>query len=190
LSYKFYGWSEKKKMENIQGQFCPVCKRKNKPDAVLCAYCGAALEAVSKSPPTTEKIAGATIVFPKEPVRGKTDVLIPEGGIAVFLFNNPKPIATLAVEEFILGRLMEGSPEEVVDLTPYSAFSSGVSRRHVMIRRRKNRFEIIDLDSTNGTWLNEKRMTPTKAYLLPSGSTIRLGQLRLQVITRENESIE
>ena len=55
-----------------------------------------------------------------------------------------------------------------------------------MIRRKKDRFEIIDLDSTNGTWLNEKRLTPTKAYALPSGATIRVGQLRLQVLTRES----
>jgi hypothetical protein len=170
-------------MENIQGHFCPVCKHKNEPDAILCAYCGALMEAASKAPPTTEEMAGVTIVFPKEPPRIKTDLLIPEDGIAVFLLDIPKPIATLAVDEFILGRPMEGSLEETVDLTPYAAFASGVSRRHAMVRRKENGFEIIDLESTNGSWLNEKRMTPTKAYPLPSGATIRLGQLRLQVIT-------
>jgi pSer/pThr/pTyr-binding forkhead associated (FHA) protein len=173
-------------MEKIQGQFCPVCKRKNEPDAVLCVYCGAALEAIDHSPPTTEKMAGATIVFPKEPPRIKTDALIPEGGIAIFLLDNPVPIKSLAVDEFVFGRMIEGSPEVIVDLTPYGAFSSGVSRRHAMVRRRKNIYEIIDLDSTNGSWLNEKRMTPTKAYPLPSGSTVRLGQIRLQVIIRED----
>jgi FHA domain len=177
-------------MENNQGLFCPVCKRKNKPDAVLCAYCGAAMEVMPASPATTEKIGKATIVFPKETIAPTTDVLIPEGGIAVFLVDSPKPIAILAVDEFILGRMLEGSLEEIVDLTPYGAFTSGVSRRHAMVRRKGNAFEIIDLDSTNGTWLNEKRMTPTKAYPLPSGTTIRMGQLRLQVITREIEGSE
>jgi hypothetical protein len=171
-------------MENIQGQFCPVCKRKNEEDAVLCAYCGAALEPASKSPPTTEKIAGVTNAFPKEPVKIPTGGIVPEGGIAVYLMDVPQPIAILTVDEFILGRVMEGSQEEVVDLTPHGAFSNGVSRRHAMIRRKNNKFEIIDLDSTNGSWLNEKRMTPTKAYPLPSGATVRLGQLRLQIITK------
>jgi pSer/pThr/pTyr-binding forkhead associated (FHA) protein len=55
-----------------------------------------------------------------------------------------------------------------------------------MIRRKKTGYEIIDLDSTNGTWLNEKRLTPTKAYELQNGATIRLGQLRLQVLLRES----
>jgi hypothetical protein len=171
-------------MANIQGLFCPVCKHKNEPHAVLCAYCGAVLKAARKSPSTTKKISRTTTVFPKEPARIKTDTLIPEGGIAVFLLDNPKPIAILAVDEFILGRQMEGSLEEIVDLTPYGAFASGVSRRHAMVRRKKNGFKIIDLDSTNGTWLNEERMAPTKASPLPSGAIIRLGQLRLQVITR------
>jgi len=169
-------------MENNQGLFCAVCKRKNELDAVLCAYCGAALEPVRKSPPTTEKLRGTTIEFPKEPARISTDVLIPEGGIAIFLMDCRGPLAILTVDEFILGRAMEGSQEEVIDLAPHGAFSNGVSRRHAMIRRKKGGFEIIDLDSTNGTWLNEKRMTPTKAYPLPSGATVRLGQLRLQII--------
>jgi hypothetical protein len=172
-------------MENIQGHFCPVCKRSNKPDAVLCAYCGAALDVLPASPPTTEKIGGPSVVFPKEPPRLSADTMVPEGGIAIFIVDNPKPIAILDADEFILGRIMEGSPETVIDLTPFGAFGSGVSRRHAMVRRSAKGYEVIDLDSTNGTWLNEKRMTPTKAYPLPNGATVRLGQLRLQVVVRE-----
>ena len=175
-----------KYMEEVQSRFCPVCKRRNLMEAAICAYCGAKLEHDELSaPPTTEKIGGATIAFPKPP-RIKTDTLIPEDGIAIFLMDTANPIAVRALDEFILGRALEGSLEDIVDLTPYGAFSSGVSRRHAMIRRRKGGFEIIDLDSTNGTWLNEKRLTSTKAYALPSGATIRLGQLRLQVLTRES----
>ena len=125
-------------MENIQGHFCPVCKHKNEPDAVLCAYCGASLEADSagKSPRPQRRSARPQNVFPKEPLRIKTDALIPEDGIAIFLLDNPKPIATLAVDEFILGRPMEGSLEEIVDLTSYGAFAGGVSRRHAMVAGR------------------------------------------------------
>lgn len=143
------------------------------------------MKPAESSPPTTEKIAGATMPFPKPP-RIKTGMLIPDEGIAVFLLDTTSPIAVYTIDEFVLGRASEGSLEEIVDLTPYGAFSNGVSRRHALIRRKKTGYEIIDLDSTNGTWLNEKRLTPTKAYALPNGSTIRLGQLRLQVLVREN----
>lgn len=172
-------------MEDSQGRFCPVCKRKNEEDVVQCAYCGAEMGPADKSAPTTEKISGATIAFPKPP-RVKTDLLIPDGGIAVFLLDTANPIAVYAIDEFVLGRASEGSLEEIVDLTPYGAFSSGVSRRHALIRRKKNGYEIIDLDSTNGTWVNEKRLTPTKAYELQNGATIRMGQLRLQILIRES----
>jgi len=171
-------------MEDTQGRFCPICKNKIEQDVVQCAYCGAEMEPAESSPLTTEKIASATIAFPMPPPV-KTDLLIPDGSIAVFLLDMSKPIAVYAIDEFILGRASEGSLEEIVDLTPYGAFSSGVSRRHAMIRRKKTGYEIIDLDSTNGTWINEKRITPTKAYALTNGSTIRLGQLRLQVLIRE-----
>lgn len=171
-------------MKDSQSHFCPVCKRKNEQNALQCAYCGAEMAPAESSPPTTEKIAGSTAPLPKPP-RFRTDLLIPDGGIAVFLLDTTSPIAVYATDEFVLGRASEGTLEEIVDLTPYGAFSNGVSRRHAMIRRKKTGYEIIDLDSTNGTWLNEKRLTPTKAYALPNGATIRLGQLRLQVLVKE-----
>ena len=172
-------------MGDFQGHFCPACKRKNNANAVICVYCGAALEPGTGATPTTDKLSRTTKPISDKPIRAKSDTLIPEGGIAIFLEDTPHPIATLSVDEFIIGRQTEGTLEETVDVTPYGAFSSGVSRRHAIIRRKKNGFEIIDLDSTNGTWLNEKKLTPTKAYKLPNGATIRLGQLRLKVLTRE-----
>ncbi len=168
-------------MGNSQGHFCPACKRKNNADAVNCAYCGAVLTGTT---PTTDRLSRTTKPISDRPIRAKSDTLIPEGGIAIFLEDTPYPITTLSVDEFIIGRQTEGTLEETVDVSLYGAFSSGVSRRHAMIRRKKKGFEIIDLDSTNGTWLNEKRLTPTKAYPLPSGATIRLGQLRLKILTR------
>ena len=55
-------------------------------------------------------MAGATVTFPKPP-RIKTDLLIPEGGIAIFLLDTPKPLAIRALDEFVLGREIEGSQE-------------------------------------------------------------------------------
>lgn len=152
---------------------------------MLCIYCGAALIGAT---PTTDKLARTTKPISERPIRAKSDALIPEGGIAIFLEDTPYPIATLSVDEFIIGRQIEGTLEETVDVSSYNAVSSGVSRRHALIRRKTKGFEIIDLGSTNGTWLDENRLTPKKAYPLPNGATIRLGQLRLKVLTREGIS--
>jgi len=43
-------------------------------------------------------------------------------------------------------------------------------------------YEILDLDSANGTWLNNERLTPHKHYPLTSGSHLRLGGMHLFVL--------
>ena len=61
------------------------------------------MEPADHHPPPPKRSAGATIAFPKPP-RVKTDLLIPEGGIAIFLLDTSNPIAVYAIDEFILGR--------------------------------------------------------------------------------------
>ncbi len=174
-------------MDNFQGKFCPICKHKNSIDAKACEYCGAQFVSDRKTSFITEKVI-VPADFPLPEPRTKTDELIPEGGIAIFMVDLPKPIAVLDIDIFILGRKTEETAEkieEIVDLTPYGAYAAGVSRQHAMIVRKEKYFEIIDMDSTNGVWLNENRLSPAKPYPLFSGATIRLGQFQLQVIIGE-----
>ena len=49
-----------------------------------------------------------------------------------------------------------------------------VSRRHAVIKRRENRFELVDQDSFNGTLLNGERIVA--ATLLSDGDRIQLGR--------------
>ena len=49
-----------------------------------------------------------------------------------------------------------------------------VSRRHAVIRRRIRGYDLIDLESTNGTYLNGKRVT--KPVRLKRGDEVRFGQ--------------
>jgi len=58
----------------------------------------------------------------------------------------------------------------------------GVSRRHAIIRRAEFGFEIIDLTSRNGTWLNEKQLVPNRPYPFASGAQVRLGRMRLLIV--------
>lgn len=171
-------------MDNTEGKFCAVCKHKNLADATVCEFCGAVFDIRGTTSLTTERVI-VPADFPLPEPRPKTDELVPEGSIAIFLVEHPKPIAVMDKDIFILGRKTEETTEEIVDLSPFGAYDSGVSRRHAMIVRKGRIFEIIDLDSTNGIWLNENRLSPAKPYPLFSGATIRLGQFRLQVIIGE-----
>jgi len=53
-----------------------------------------------------------------------------------------------------------------------------------MIRREVNGYEVIDLSSRNGTWLNDDQLIPNKPYSLASGSQLRLARMRLFVLYR------
>lgn len=51
-----------------------------------------------------------------------------------------------------------------------------------MIQRQENRVEIMDLHSSNGTFLNGARLLPEKFYELKSGTVVQLGRLKLIAI--------
>lgn len=170
---------------DIRDKICPVCKRPNEAQAVECAFCGAPLEGVIRDP-TTEKMKNVTLSQSGLDASSESDRLssaIPTGSIAIYILGETKPIAVTAQEEFILGRHVTEGIDNVIDLTPCGGLEKGVSRKHVIIRKIDIGYEIVDLYSTNGTWVNEKRLLPNKAYVLDSGIHIRLGQLLLVTIS-------
>ncbi|MBL8134656.1 MAG: response regulator [Anaerolineae bacterium] len=68
-----------------------------------------------------------------------------------------------------------------VDLTPFDAFSKGVSRRHAVITIKNNRLSLRDLNSTNGTRLNGIICEPGAEKRLRHGDELQFGQLRMQM---------
>lgn len=69
-----------------------------------------------------------------------------------------------------------------IDLTPYGALERGVSREHVRLEVLDNQLFVTDLGSSNGTYLNEKRLIPHEAYTLPAGTKMMMGKLVVQVL--------
>lgn len=86
-------------------------------------------------------------------------------------------------ESMLMGR--EDPDQNVfpeIDLSPYHAFTHGVSRRHAVIQARNGRLTFKDLNSTNGSRLNGFDLAPHTEYRLRHGDELALGQLRLQVL--------
>jgi hypothetical protein len=164
------------------GNFCPVCHLKNPVGAIVCEFCGATL-AVFDGIATTRHVE-ENFSLPVEGATRKLEeelntALAPLTGISIYL-EDLTPIVTSFEKEFSLGRKVE-TGEAGVDLIPFGAFQLGVSRKHAIIRETDRGYEIIDADSTNGTWLNKQRLVPNQAYPLPSGGIIRMGQIQLIV---------
>ena len=170
---------------NVSDRLCPVCKNKNEMEAILCGHCGAVLDDPFMDPGAKTRTTDMPALDP-EKFKGWSldETAVPEGGIAIYLEGlfNPAYIDTKG--EFVIGRQADTTSESLLDLAPFGGYHLGLSRRHAIIRRIDDRCEVLDLGSVNGTWLNNERLVPHKAYPLPSGSHLRLGSMRLTVLYR------
>ena len=82
---------------------------------------------------------------------------------------------------FLVGRTDETYIDVDVDYRQYGALQQGVSRKHARFFLVDTTWVVQDLSSTNGTYLNEKRITPGKTFIVQNGDIVRFGKLELQV---------
>ncbi|MBN2472053.1 MAG: FHA domain-containing protein, partial [Anaerolineae bacterium] len=83
-----------------------------------------------------------------------------------------------AEQRLLLGRA-DGNIKPDLDLTPFNGMDRGVSRRHAVLVANGDRLEIVDLSSTNGTFINGQRLAPFKPYRLRQGDELHLGEIRM-----------
>jgi hypothetical protein len=168
-------------------EYCPVCKYKNEVGVLECILCGTPLEngnGSSSKHATTNVVAAEAAAFPQPvpPILQKS-LPVPTQGIAIYALESDTPIAVQEAGEFILGRKMTDELDgPIVDLQQAGGYDHGVSRHHSLIRATDDGYEIVDLGSTNGTWLEKQRLVPGRRYPLESGARIHLGRLALLVI--------
>lgn len=174
---------------NIFEKFCPVCNKKNEIEAVVCRHCGTSLEDYLMDPGAKTRTTDMPALVPEKikelPIDMDFDeTAVPDGGIAIYVEGMPKPAYSESKGEFVIGRKVGTTSEALLDLAPLGGYHLGLSRRHAIIRRTEQGYEVLDLGSVNGTWLNDERLVPHKTYPLASGSHLRLGRMRLLVLYR------
>jgi hypothetical protein len=113
---------------------------------------------------------------------------VPPDALGLFIVSSGDLILVERAGEIILGRQTEDAGTSIaVDLTPYGGSQSGVSRQHAVLRAGQDIYVLQDLDSTNGTWLNEARLPPHISSTLKNGDMVRLGQVRMYVIFHDDK---
>jgi pSer/pThr/pTyr-binding forkhead associated (FHA) protein len=170
---------------NVAENICPVCKFKNELEAIVCGNCGAALEDPVLDPGAKTKTSNMQALTSEQIKDWSIDKSgVPEDGLAVYIEGSSNPSFIDSRGEFVMGRKVGTTSEGLLDLSPLGGYHLGLSRRHAVIRRTEQGYEVLDLGSANGTWLNDERLTPHQAYPLASGSHLRLGNMRLFVLYR------
>jgi hypothetical protein len=133
---------------------CPRCKHRNQVSVRFCVRCGHAFVGVR---PAVLRVV--------EPVRAAWEMPVQ---------SNP----------LLLGR---ASPQEGhrpdFDMAFYDP-EGYVSRHHAQITKARNGYFITDLDSSNGTYVNDRLLAPKKPRLLRNGDRIEIGEVVIQFLMR------
>jgi hypothetical protein len=164
---------------------CPNCQYENTEGAVFCAECGAQLDGVETL--VTKAITDQEIdeELRKKAPRPELDSAPANSWLSLHLMDSGKILPLASRNEFTLGRLSEGQPiMPDIDLTPYQAYASGVSRLHAVVKRDGIQALVMDLGSSNGTYVNGRRLNPHMEESLSHGDILALGKLKIQILLR------
>jgi len=138
---------------------CKECQMENIEGALFCEECGAKLETMSELQDSTSGTGG-------------------ERTSLVFKSADGNKLEIPAKDDVVIGRedpISEVFPD--LDLTNFGGAEGGVSRRHAVIHRLGNVYTIEDMGSTNGTYVNKKRIQPHVPQTITPGDELRFGKL-------------
>lgn len=106
-----------------------------------------------------------------------------QDAIGLEILEHDHYINVLIKNKIIIGRrdpLSITQPD--IDLSTFAGYRQGVSRQHAQIYRNADGYlEIVDLGSSNGTFINDKALAPNVACLLHNGDKITLGKIDMIV---------
>ncbi|OGW34569.1 MAG: hypothetical protein A2010_03815 [Nitrospirae bacterium GWD2_57_9] len=137
---------------------CTECNMENIEGAIFCEECGAKLEAAAAS--------------------DKSMASDNEGAGLVLASPSGSKLEIPAKSEVVVGRedpFSEVFPD--LDLTDFGGADGGVSRKHAVIHRTDTGCTIEDMGSTNGTYVNKKRIQPHAPQEIKPGDEVRFGKV-------------
>lgn len=155
---------------------CPYCGFENREGVLYCEECGHPFYAQKDAVETTQLSQDVHEGFKGRMTWGTAR--FEEGAVLVIRIRDvPEPITIEPVKDIVIGRKDPlGGDMPDLDLSPFGAAELGVSRRHAVIRRGEDTLTLVDLESTNGTFLNGQRLLPHQPRVLRDGDEVRMGR--------------
>ncbi len=160
---------------------CPACRQQEPEGELFCSNCGARLwQLPGEGQPTLAFISTGKLRETNQTTApGPTTENLRSGQIALILPG--QSVVLEGKSQYVLGREgLENEPPDV-NLSAYDGREKGVSRKHALLRVDRRQLLLIDLGSSNGTWLNGAQLTANQPIRLESGDEIRLGKLPMRV---------
>lgn len=163
---------------------CSKCNYANIEGAIFCENCGNLLVADLRAEQVTNVIGEEDKAAVQELISRGTSTFTGETQLTLEL-GKEQITHSLNVadgEEITLGRVDQFTTIlPSVNLAEQAAWERGVSRIHAAIKRDGDNLYLIDLSSTNGTFLNGVRVAAREPQLLSSGDVVRLALFPIKV---------
>lgn len=158
---------------------CPDCGAAQYQGTLFCSECGCFL--VETSSNLTAQLPFAQFGRLPTPPPVAKEPIEPVGGkkaVTMFVPSSRKRVQFDLQHKAHVGRADEDTgfmPE--LDLTEFDAATHGVSRLHAFLQLTNQGITLVDLDSTNGTYLNNYRLAANQHFLLNNGDEVLFGDL-------------
>ncbi|PJF26314.1 MAG: hypothetical protein CUN53_08320 [Phototrophicales bacterium] len=202
----FPGWNERMSTsQSSAGErpVCPNCGLVNRIGALICERCSTNLIGLTpgttalltsssqddSSPKAGTAILGDSAPLPVEQemqdesaIQAGSDVFDDNMVLRLEVMNSTDELVVDPRHETVIGRRDPATgmaPD--IDLTSFSGYKLGVSRKHAVLRVRSKHLEILDLGSSNGTLVNGVHIFPHEPRLLRDGDQLLMGKLIMRV---------
>ena len=144
---------------------CPQCGHRNPLGARFCSSCGAALD-------TAEHHTTMSVTVPIESTMEELEIdldELPAGVGMLVVTRGPNSGSRYALDDPLVtaGR----HPDSMIFLDDIT-----VSRRHAEVRRLEDGYQVADVGSLNGTYLNRERV---ESATLTDGDELQIGTFKL-----------
>ena len=158
---------------------CDECGFYTSPLEETCVHCGAMLAdpALALDLPHTTILERRPLSVPSV---SPADTHFPDHMLLILQVLPSAVCLTVQLRQpTVLGRGADSGDEHLISLAEFNALHHGVSRRHCRFERADDQLLVVDLGSTNGTYLNDRRLLSSEDYVVAHGDRLILGTLHL-----------
>jgi len=105
-----------------------------------------------------------------------------KSSITLHIMQLDLDISFYILKDIVIGRIdIQSSFVPDLNLADLPLSVEGISRKHIKLLYTDDLWQVEDLQSRNGSWLNNKRLTPHNVYVLADDDLLQLADIEIKI---------